>query len=651
MTPGPRRGPEGGARDVRDRFEVVVVGGGHAGCEAALAAARLGRDTLLLTSDPAALARMSCNPAVGGLAKGQVVREIDALGGAMGLVADRTGIQFKVLNASRGPAVRGPRAQSDKVLYSAEMSRLLAGVPGLTVAAGTAAGFRVRDGRLAGILLEEGGAVACDAAVVTTGTFLRGLIHVGAESRAAGRWGEPPARSLSAALAALGLRLGRMKTGTPPRVAAAGLDTAKMTRARGDARPVPFSFRSRREPFPRLPQVDCFLTHTNERVHETIRRHLHESPLYSGKIVGRGPRYCPSIEDKVVRFAERPRHQIFVEPEGLDTEWTYLNGLSMSLPAAVQEEIVHAIPGLESAELLRPAYAIEYDAVFPEQLDDTLEVRALPGLFLAGQINGTSGYEEAAGQGLVAGVNAAFASRRGAHEPFVLARHEAYIGVMIDDLVTLGTEEPYRLLTSRAEHRLLLGADSAYARLTPRAAATGLVEARLADEILEREERLVRVKGALDRAAVRPDRETLDALAELDVPLAEETTVAGLIRRPEMDVTRLRPFVASALGAAAGEFAVLEAEELERLASEIRYAGFLAREVEAVRRVAKAAEVRIPSDFVYRGLAGLSLEGAEKLERHRPRTVGQASRIPGVTPAAVTLILARVTSRTRRSAA
>jgi len=636
---------------VKDRFEVVVVGGGHAGCEAALAAARLGRDTLLVTNDPGALGRMSCNPAVGGLAKGQVVREIDALGGAMGLVADRTAIQFKVLNASRGPAVRGPRVQSDKALYSTELTALVAATPNLTVAAAGAAGFRVARGRLAGLRFEDGSEVACDAAVVTTGTFLRGLIHVGEETFGAGRWGEPPARSLSGALAGLGLSLGRMKTGTPPRVAARSLDRSRMTLAAGDARPVPFSYRSRRETFPRLPQLDCLLTHTNERVHDLIRANLALSPLYSGRIVGRGPRYCPSIEDKVVRFPDRPRHQIFVEPEGLATEWTYLNGLSMSLPPSVQEAIVRALPGLERAELLRPAYAVEYDMVFPEQLDDTLEVRALPGLFLAGQINGTSGYEEAAGQGLVAGVNAAFASRRGAHEPFVLARHEAYIGVMIDDLVTLGTEEPYRLLTSRAEHRLLLGADSAYARLTPRAAATGLVEARLADEILEREERLVRVKGALDRAAVRPDRETLDALAELDVPLAEETTVAGLIRRPEMDVTRLRPFVASALGAAAGEFAVLEAEELERLASEIRYAGFLAREVEAVRRVAKAAEVRIPSDFVYRGLAGLSLEGAEKLERHRPRTVGQASRIPGVTPAAVTLILARVTSRTRRSAA
>jgi len=632
---------------VRDRFEVVVVGGGHAGCEAALAAVRRGRDTLLLTSDPAALARMSCNPAVGGLAKGQVVREIDALGGAMGLVADRTGIQFKVLNASRGPAVRGPRVQSDKVLYSAEMSRLLSGTPGLTVAAGTAAGFRVRDGRLAGLLLEDGGAVACGAAVVTTGTFLRGLIHVGAEAREAGRWGEPPARSLSAALAALGLRLGRMKTGTPPRVSARSLDIEKMARARGDARPAPFSFRSRREPFPRLPQVDCFLTHTNERVHETIRRHLHESPLYSGKIVGRGPRYCPSIEDKVVRFPGRPRHQIFVEPEGLDTEWTYLNGLSMSLPAAVQEEVVRAIPGLERAELLRPAYAIEYDVVFPEQLDDTLEVRALPGLFLAGQINGTSGYEEAAGQGLVAGVNAAC---RPGGEPFVLGRHEAYIGVMIDDLVTLGAEEPYRLLTSRAEHRLLLGAETAHARLVPKAAALGLVPPRLAEEILEREARGRRVRESLETTPVRPDRATVAALAALGVPLAEESTAAGLLRRPGSDAGTLRAFVSAALGGEAGELAALEEEEFERLVGEIRYAGFLARESESVRRVAKAADVRIPSDFSYRGLAGLSLEAAEKLERHRPRTVGQAGRIPGVTPAAVTLLLARVTMRRRAGA-
>jgi tRNA uridine 5-carboxymethylaminomethyl modification enzyme len=638
---------------MRDRYEVVVVGGGHAGCEAALAAARLGRDTLLLTHDAGALARMSCNPAIGGLAKGQVVREIDALGGAMALATDRTGIQFKVLNASRGPAVRGPRVQSDKVLYSAEMTARVRGAPGLTLAEGRVAGLRVAAGRLAALRLEDGSEIRCRAAVVTTGTFLRGLIHVGDERREEGRWGEPPARSLSDALSGLGLRLGRMKTGTPPRVAAGSVDPSRMAPARGDVRPVPFSHASRSEPFPRLRQVDCWLTHTNERVHETIRRNLGRSPLYSGRITGRGPRYCPSIEDKVVRFADRTRHQIFVEPEGLTTDWTYLNGLSMSLPADTQEEIVRAIPGLERAEILRPAYAVEYDVVFPEQLDDTLELRALPGLFLAGQINGTSGYEEAAGQGLVAGANAALAAQRGERAPLVLGRHEAYIGVMIDDLVTLGTDEPYRLLTSRAEHRLLLGAETAYARLTPRAAELGLVGRAAADGILEREERIRRLRGALEATPVRPDRDTVAELQELEIPLAEETTLAGLLRRPEVAPDHVRRFAAARVREAPAGAEGVDADEeaFDRAATEIRYAGFLEREREAVERLRKSSEIAIPGEFVYRGLPGLSLEAAEKLERHRPRTVGQAGRIPGVTPAAVTLILARLTAARKRSVA
>src|SRR5512135_314751 len=350
---------------------------------------------------------MSCNPAVGGLAKGQVVREIDALGGAMGLVADRTAIQFKVLNASRGPAVRGLRCQSDKALYAAELRRVVESSRRVTVARGTAAGFAVEKGRLAGLVLEDGARLSCRAAVVTTGTFLSGLVHVGESRRAAGRWDEAPARALSQALAALGLRLGRMKTGTPPRVAAGSVDVARMARAAGDARPVPFSFRSRRERFPLQPQVDCWLTHTGEAVHDLIRQSLPLSPLYAGRITGRGPRYCPSIEDKVVRFPDKARHQIFVEPEGLSTDWLYLNGLSMSLPPAIQEQIVRLINGLERAELLRPAYAVEYDVVFPEKLSVSLDTPALPGFCLAGQINGTSGYEEAAGQGLVAGANAA----------------------------------------------------------------------------------------------------------------------------------------------------------------------------------------------------------------------------------------------------
>jgi len=622
------------------RGDVAVVGGGHAGCEAALAAARLGKRVRLVTNDPGAMARMSCNPAVGGLAKGQVVCEIDALGGAMGLVADRTALQFKVLNGSRGPSVRGPRCQSDKALYSEEMARLIQGQLNIEVVVASAAGFRIEEGRLSGLVLSDGSVLPCRAAVVTTGTFLRGLLHVGETRSAAGRWGEPPQESLSTALSALGLRLGRMKTGTPPRVRSASLDRGRMEEAPGDVRPKAFSFRSRLEPFPRLPQQLCWLTHTNEAVHDLIRTNLSRSPLYSGQIVGRGPRYCPSIEDKVVRFAEKERHQIFVEPEGLSTDWMYLNGLSMSLPPEIQERIVRAIPGLAGAEILRPAYAVEYDVVYPEQLDDTLQVRALPGLYLAGQINGTSGYEEAAGQGLLAGANAALSLD--ASPPLVLRRHEAYIGVMIDDLVTLGAEEPYRLLSSRAEHRILLGGDTAYARLTPKAVELGLMSERDAEPILEREATLGRTAGALERTRVCPDRETLAVLAGLGLDLSEETSVAGLLRRQDVTLERIQSLVdARSPGLLDG----LDDGALDRLTNDARMAGFVKREGDAVRKVARSGERQIPEGFVFRGLPGLSAEAAEKLERHRPRTLGQAGRIPGVTAAATTLLLARLSLR------
>ncbi len=631
---------------MEDRFDVVVVGAGHAGCEAALAAARLGRTTALLTADPGAVARMSCNPAVGGLAKGHVVREIDALGGAMGRVADRTGIQFKVLNASRGPAVRGPRCQSDKSRYAHEMARELSEAAGLTLVRGVAGGLAEERGRLAGVVTGDGGVLRCRTAVVTGGTFLNGLIHVGDRRMDAGRWGEPPAKGMSGVLAALGLRLGRMKTGTPPRVHAKSINRSKMSLSAGDPRPTPFSRWTPRTAFPLLPQVDCWLTHTTEEVHARIRENLGRSPLYSGRIVGRGPRYCPSIEDKVVRFPEKARHQVFVEPEGLTTEWTYLKGLSMSLPEEVQAEIVHAIPGLERAEILRPGYAVEYDVVFPDQLGDTLETRALRGLFLAGQINGTSGYEEAAGQGLLAGINAALTAADRDAEPFVLARHEAYLGVMVDDLVTQGTEEPYRLLTSRAEHRLLLGADGAHARLTPKAVALGLVTAAAAEAVLAREERIGRAKEVRTARRVLPDAATRAALSALGIDLTEETTVAGLLRRPGVSVALLSPWLgAGEGGAGACELAGIDEEDAERVADDLRYEGFLRRERETLARLASSGERRVPHDFVYRGVPGLSLEAVEKLERHRPRTLGQAGRIPGVPPSALTLLLACLKAR------
>lgn len=623
---------------MRERWDVVVVGAGHAGVEAARAAARLGRRTLLLSRDLRAVARMSCNPAIGGLAKGQAVREVDALGGLMGLVADRTGIQFKVLNSSRGPAVQGLRCQSDKAAYSAEMHGRLSYLPSLSLREGAAAGFLLERGRLRGLRLEDGSEVLCGAAVVTSGTFLRGLIHVGSERSPAGRWGEAPCLGLSAALRGLGLRTARMKTGTPPRIHAESIERWKMERSVGDPSPRPFSFRSRDRAFPALPQVDCWLTFTGEKTHDLIRGNLDRSPLYSGTITGRGPRYCPSIEDKVVRFPDRDRHQVFVEPEGLDTAWTYLGGLSMSLPEEVQERIVRSLPGLERAEVLRPAYAVEYDVVLPEQLDDTLETRALPGLFLAGQVNGTSGYEEAAGQGLVAGVNAARSARPGTEGPFTLGRHEAYIGVMIDDLVTLGAEEPYRLLTSRAEHRLLLGAETAYARLTPKAVAAGLLSEEEATPVLEREARQKSARAVLERDRIFPDRATREALLAFGVGLSEETTAAGLLRRPDAPAG-LRGWLGARLGDAVGG---LDDEEWERLGNEVRYEGFLKREREVLARVRRSAERAIPPGFRYRGIPGLSAEAVEKLERHRPRTIGQAGRIPGVTAAAVTLLLARV---------
>ncbi|HMA18280.1 MAG TPA: tRNA uridine-5-carboxymethylaminomethyl(34) synthesis enzyme MnmG [Thermoanaerobaculia bacterium] len=612
------------------RFDVLVVGGGHAGSEAAHAAARMGLRTALLTGDRRAIARMSCNPAIGGLAKGQLVAEVDALGGLMGRLADRAGIQFKILNRSRGPAVWGPRAQCDRALYSRLAAEMLAATPNLRIIQGMAEEFLTTSGRVAGVVTGAGERIESAAVVVTTGTFLRGLMHTGARQTVGGRFGEPAAAGLSAALAKLGLRLGRFKTGTPPRVHRDTVEYDLCEAQHGDDPPVPFSFRTESLP---ARQALCWLTATNERVHEIIRANLHASPLYSGRIVGVGPRYCPSVEDKVVKFADKPRHSIFLEPDGWDAEEIYINGLSTSLPEEVQREILRAIPGLAHARMLRPGYAVEYDFSFPDQLRSTLEVRETPGLFLAGQINGTSGYEEAAAQGIVAGINAALSVR--GDEPFVLERSEAYAAVMIDDLATKGLEEPYRLFTSRAEYRLLLGVDSVLPRLLPYARRFRLVSSDEYTRAMRSEDRLRRAESALAGAVVRPDRETAAAIEmALGVRIEEPTTLHKLLKRQDLNANSLA-------GWAPEIFAPLSREERAILEARVRYEGYIRRELQRVERLRPLEDRRIPTDFDYR-IPGLSREVIEKCARRRPGTIGEAGRIPGVTPAAVAIICAHV---------
>lgn len=596
-------------------FDVIVVGGGHAGVEAATAAARLGCRTAMVVLDPAAIGRMSCNPAIGGLAKGQLVREVDALGGEMGLVTDQTGIQFRMLNTSKGPAVRSPRAQCDRDAYNRAMVARVLGYANLTVVAGEAVALcRSGDGaRITGVALADGTQLAAPAVVLTTGTFLGGRLFAGAWEQPGGRHGEAPAARISASLRACGLRLGRHKTGTPPRLHRDSIDFTGLEPQPGDDPPQPFSFRTREL---RVEQLHCWLTRTTPATHAIIRANAHHSPMFQGRIQGVGPRYCPSVEDKVVRFAEQESHPVFLEPEGRDSVEIYPNGVSTSLPAEVQVEFLRTIPGLERVEVLRPGYAVEYDYILTDQIRGDLQVATVRGLFAAGQINGTSGYEEAAGQGLVAGLNAARYAR--GQESFVFDRATAYLGVMVDDLCRVNPTEPYRMFTSRAEFRLLLRSDNADRRLTPIGERLGLVDAALAAGVQLKEQRI---------AAARK---------WLDLRRHEGRTLTEWLRRPEIDTGQLLVWDETLRGMA------LSPAELAEVEAEVKYAGYVERQAMEVARLQRMEQRRIPETFDYAAIPGLSNEARARLQQRRPLTLGEASRIAGVRQADVQLLLVKL---------